>query len=729
MQLAKRHNHINSGGNIGEESQFSIAVNAKMFQVLSDTMYQDKIGSIVREISCNAKDAHTEAGTPELPFAVHIPNAIEPWFSVRDFGIGLSDTDVRVLYTTYGESTRDHTNEVTGGFGLGSKTPFAYTDQFTIISIYGGMQRTYIAVINDDGLPVLNLQDERESSEHIGLEIHMAVENSDFDTFRNAIIKQLRFFKVKPTLENNMGGLGFTDMYDEKFIDFQNDDLVMYQGGYGNPVNDLYIVQGEVGYPVSIELLEGITNEVKEFSTAIDAKGAWFEVPIGSISVTANRESISYDPETIKAIIQELKRISTSICKAAIAEIKAESLLWKKCIIYNAQIRVMQNAITSSVGDLSKFITGAERIVQSNKAALKLDRLKLAGLKIIKFNKHEYKRRHSSTYGDRNWRLSKVEFVNPDSVVNTRYGGGTFLIPIDDLVVIVRDTNSKPVARLKLYAEENDFPSMLVIEHIDGGSTDVPIKSIAFLLGMSESDVSKMSDMEAPAVTSKGIPSGKRARGYQYNSLLTTHNSSDWTPVMDLDDLGTAVYVGMERHSLLLDDDVLLVMKLAHKGKLDFPIVAVNQQTFGRIEKGKVGTALITPTEALKPIRKRVEELTPAFKQVIALNSFCDVIEKSTAMSWMKKTNIKDKVSSAIFAKTEKLRAKAKSIRTTYQQYETHLRLISDVHGADCKAQKAARNLSEKMDAKYPMLRHLTLWQDTHVKDAIAYINLVDNAC
>ena len=729
MQLTKRHNHISSNGNIGEQSDFNIAVNAKMFRVLSDTMYQDKIGSIVREISCNAKDAHTEAGTPNLPFVIHIPNAIEPWFSVKDFGTGMSDRDIRGLYTTYGESTRDHTNEVTGGFGLGSKTPFAYTDQFTIISIFDGMQRTYVAVINDEGLPVLNMQDERKSSEHAGLEINMAVSNDDFDSFRVAIVKQLRFFRVKPTLENNLSGIEFVDMHNSESISYKNDDLIIYNKVHDRPIRDLYVVQGEVGYPVDLNLLDGITPEVKEFANAIDQMGAWFEVAIGTVSVTANREGISYEPDTIKKIIGELQRISTSICKDAIAEIKAEKSVWEKCVIFNKQIRVMQNAIVSSVGDPEKLILGAVRSKRSKNMVLKLDKLKLGGMKVVKYSKHEYKTRGAAYYSDKSWRLARTEYSTPNDDNNQQYNDATFLTPSEHYHVFIRDTNSKPVARLKLYVEDNDFPEILVIENLHGGSTDMAVKNAALALRISEARISLMSEMEVPAVSSNGTPTGKRAKGYLFVKNGDTYNSKCWTPILDLDDVEEAVYIGMERHSLNLNDDARQVMTLAREGHLGLPVVAVSQQTFARIKKGKVGTDLVTPKEALQPIRELVELMTPEYKRFTRLETFCTEVKCSTALQWMQKTGVEGMVSSTIIAKLAKLEMKAATIKRGFEGYEYHLQTIANVRDVAMGAEKAGAILVDRIDAKYPMLKHLSTWNDNENEDAINYINLVDSAC
>src|SRR6478735_3518823 len=67
---------------------FTIKASRKSFQVLSSGLYEDKIKAIIREISCNAIDAHVAGGQTEKRFQVHLPTNFEPWFSVKDFGIG-----------------------------------------------------------------------------------------------------------------------------------------------------------------------------------------------------------------------------------------------------------------------------------------------------------------------------------------------------------------------------------------------------------------------------------------------------------------------------------------------------------------------------------------------------------------------------------------------------------------------------------------------------------------
>ena len=41
---------------------FTIAQTSKMFKILSDSLYSDKIMAIIRELSTNANDAHISSG-------------------------------------------------------------------------------------------------------------------------------------------------------------------------------------------------------------------------------------------------------------------------------------------------------------------------------------------------------------------------------------------------------------------------------------------------------------------------------------------------------------------------------------------------------------------------------------------------------------------------------------------------------------------------------------------
>ena len=97
MEIANKSGPVSIVGG-GESSNFRIAMNAKAFRVLSDNMYQDKIGSIVRELSCNAADSHTMAKNTDRAITIHVPDQFEPWFTVRDYGVGLSPESITNVF-------------------------------------------------------------------------------------------------------------------------------------------------------------------------------------------------------------------------------------------------------------------------------------------------------------------------------------------------------------------------------------------------------------------------------------------------------------------------------------------------------------------------------------------------------------------------------------------------------------------------------------------------------
>ena len=147
-----------------EETQnFKIDASAKAFQILSGNIYKDPLKAIIRELSANAWDAHVVKGNEDVPFEISIPNQLTPELVFKDYGVGLSPEAITQLFTVYFGSDKTWTNELIGGFGLGSKTPFSYTDSFTVVSRWNGRMYTFACFHDDKGLPCVTLVADREN--------------------------------------------------------------------------------------------------------------------------------------------------------------------------------------------------------------------------------------------------------------------------------------------------------------------------------------------------------------------------------------------------------------------------------------------------------------------------------------------------------------------------------------------------------------------------------------
>ncbi len=105
---------------------------------LIDDLYSDKIATPIRELWTNAFDSHIMAGCAAKSFRCQLPNAKTPTFMVRDYGVSLTHEQVMVLYTTVFRSTKERTNAQVGQLGLGSKSPFCYTDAFSVVAYMDG---------------------------------------------------------------------------------------------------------------------------------------------------------------------------------------------------------------------------------------------------------------------------------------------------------------------------------------------------------------------------------------------------------------------------------------------------------------------------------------------------------------------------------------------------------------------------------------------------------------
>ena len=90
---------------------------AHIFNVLRNQLYSDKILAVLREYSCNAVDAHVEAGCPDKPIKVTLPNRMNLNLQIRDYGLGLSEQDIQDIYAYYGESTKRNSNSLIGQLG------------------------------------------------------------------------------------------------------------------------------------------------------------------------------------------------------------------------------------------------------------------------------------------------------------------------------------------------------------------------------------------------------------------------------------------------------------------------------------------------------------------------------------------------------------------------------------------------------------------------------------
>ena len=305
--------------NVGEIGEFRIRNSAKAFNILSSGLYANKIRAIVRELSCNAVDSHTAAGQQDTPFDVHLPNTIDPTFSIRDYGTGLTHEQVQSIYTTYFESTKTESNAFIGALGLGSKSPFSYTDNFTVTAIKDGTRNVYSAFINGEGVPSIVLMHSEDSTDPNGVEVKFAVDSrSDFYKFEEEARYVYTHFQLRPVVSGGDGEFRFRD------VEYKDRNIipgVHYTSGRGSRA-----VMGNIAYPIDLPNPETALGELHKLLGC----GLEMHFDIGELDFQASREGLSYIPQTINAIRTKLEALNAQLAVHLALEADAITNDWEK---------------------------------------------------------------------------------------------------------------------------------------------------------------------------------------------------------------------------------------------------------------------------------------------------------------------------------------------------------------------------------------------------------------
>ena len=318
---------------------FSIQASGKAFKVLSSSLYNHKILAVVREISCNARDAHAMVGKLDQPFLVKLPAMEDLHFTVRDYGPGLSPEDVMGMYTTYFGSTKTGDNDAIGGFGLGSKSPLSYSTSFQVRTYYGGMKTTFLAFQNDNGEPDIYQLTEEPSDEPTGLEVIVPVNESDVRKFRASAEHVFRHFQLAPIV--NIGRMSKVDGFDGRALEAKLERIVQYEcdkagrfyqwpGALSEISNGpIWAQMGDVIYPVTTSAVfdNQKPDEVKiqRFFESNRFGKLIIDCQIGELDLNAGREGLSYDRATIGRLKTILSMIHNKLINEANMEIAKAS--------------------------------------------------------------------------------------------------------------------------------------------------------------------------------------------------------------------------------------------------------------------------------------------------------------------------------------------------------------------------------------------------------------------
>jgi len=593
MKVVSKDNVLHNS--LSSTQAYKIKASSKAFKILSEGLYSEKAKAPVRELSTNAYDAHVAKGNTEVPFDVHLPNMVEPWFSIRDYGIGMSKTDLETIYTTYFDSNKTHSDDYVGCMGLGSKTPFCVSDAFTVTSIHEGVKTTVVNYLDDD-VPNFSIISTEDTDELDGTEVKFTPANTDsedrrsgsslFEQLKEAALQVFPFFDVTPNVTVGQEELEIPQV--DKL--FEGTDWYALRSSLSY-YDESWIIMGNVAYPFAYEHIDNVVErEVGDWQGTYEYRdlinrGIVINVPIGELDVTASRESIGWTDSARKYMFKRVKGVMTEIRKQVETKLESCKTFWDAKLMYQEMVghdTHPQGASSHGIIDNFKW----KKNLEWNEVALQ-----------DSFG-HDYSKLPSTVTSF--WLGSPARKRNAeeyDYVV--RQETNTHMTYNENLEIYVDDLDKGHVARMRhhLRKDENKKKICLLINPKNNyelgkfrkfmNERGVPIK------------LTKVSTLEKPPrTTTQGSNKGKGLLGYELDEGCSWwyNPRSNWSEVeLDLtDESKTNYYVAIKNwhvvngeydfnnHSI---EDLVKVSRKIVDDESDFRVIGIKKMHVKKVAK------------------------------------------------------------------------------------------------------------------------------------------------
>lgn len=415
MRQQQKEHFTKQSSTIAGQS-FSVELSAKLFETVYGSLYRYKEAAATRELLCNMLDSHEMrdrlykimashyTSVLSIPQArvskflapkgtkpvVHLPDSLEPWLEMRDYGIGLSleqivgspipaafdevliqgnvvvkddeipegvpvigepaylegelvfrnpDNNEVVrgpgLYTTLFRSTKSEDDGQIGSFGLGSKSPFAVSDSFTVESRYEGKIHRFLMYLNANRIPCCDIVTKNletrdplpeDTEEYNGLTVRVPIKNTEYGRYADEL-ERLGFVmepEMLPIVENDKHFNGFGQLNRDNRI---NNTYVQ-----SDKNGTHYAVMGGVSYPIDTDQLPShLSSILSRFPTTY----TFFD--LGELNVPPSREDLDYGEYTRGSLENALEKLRDSVVSEAITAVESASRSGPLLVFYTKE--------------------------------------------------------------------------------------------------------------------------------------------------------------------------------------------------------------------------------------------------------------------------------------------------------------------------------------------------------------------------------------------------------
>lgn len=344
-------------GNIPMQ-EFGIGNLGVIMETLRSKIYSNPRKIVLQEIACNARDANREVGKANIPIRIKLPTKHEPELHISDEGPGIDPVRMNEIYLLLGNSTKRDSQEQTGCFGLGSKTPFAYGNSFGIETVAkeedGKLRkRDYIAVVDESRKGKLMLVNTQDSDGPTGTTIKVPIKPDDCDIFREYAGDIFRYWGESAKF--NMKDVTKSEW--KPFMEGPDWKLFLQHGNYG-----VFYYEDGIPYKVNKENLEFSNRKLQIFfnEVRLEIFGK------GSIQVTATRESIDYRTDVQAHIVDRLTKIYEEINQNISGRVQQCPSYWDALILVNENKQKLEGLLDKVHWNGKKVVVGSISFQNAN---------------------------------------------------------------------------------------------------------------------------------------------------------------------------------------------------------------------------------------------------------------------------------------------------------------------------------------------------------------------------
>ena len=291
-----------------ESLEFKIKDANLIFDILTSKLYNNPLRTMIQEYLSNALDAHKEAGIEDKPIQIILPGNDNQNLIIRDFGVGLSLERIKEIFIYLGESTKNTTNKFIGGFGIGAKSAFAYTNIINLTSFVNGKKYVYTIYLADNKIPKLDLLDVSFTEEENGVEISIPINISDFHSVAKYVEILTMFWPVKPKVYIKKFDKLFEEDIKYPIISYENQKIGFKVLDKNYSLFNSLIIVNYNGLPYDIDSLD--LQEHFKLSEYYNSNHLVIDAKVGDIDISVNREKIKFTDKTKEFFISKLDKIT-----------------------------------------------------------------------------------------------------------------------------------------------------------------------------------------------------------------------------------------------------------------------------------------------------------------------------------------------------------------------------------------------------------------------------------